>query len=188
MKLLSELSEAEEAEKQARSQQAPTPVDQKPRLLPANEIGVHIADVSHYVRPGTALDDEAVKRGCSVYLVDRTIPMLPEALSNGLCSLNPHEDKCSFSAIFVMDDKAHIHSRWFGRTVMNSAHRFTYETAQAVIDGDPQAAVKYSKGVQTAASAETGMKHREVLLKLNRPGQAPPEGEILQRRHRIRAG
>lgn len=131
------------------------------------EIGVHIADVSHYVRPGTALDDEAVKRGCSVYLVDRTIPMLPEALSNGLCSLNPHEDKCSFSAIFVMDDKARIHSRWFGRTVMNSSHRFTYETAQAVIDGDPQAAVKYSKGVQTAASAETGMKHREVLLKLN---------------------
>jgi ribonuclease R len=128
---------------------------------------VHIADVSHYVRPGTALDDEAVKRGCSVYLVDRTIPMLPEALSNGLCSLNPHEDKCSFSAIFVMDDKARIHSRWFGRTVMNSSHRFTYETAQAVIDGDPQAAVKYSKGVQTAASAETGMKHREVLLKLN---------------------
>ncbi|MFA6432457.1 MAG: ribonuclease R [Candidatus Paceibacterota bacterium] len=132
------------------------------------EIGVHIADVSHYVREGGALDKEAVKRGCSVYLVDRTIPMLPEVLSNDVCSLNPHEDKLSFSAIFVMDDKAHIHERWFGRTVMNSTHRFTYETAQAAIDGVAEGAVKYSKGIQTAASAEAGMKHREHLVTLNR--------------------
>ena len=130
-------------------------------------IGVHIADVSHYVREGTALDAEAVKRGCSVYLVDRTIPMLPEVLSNDVCSLNPHEDKLSFSAMFVMDDKANIKERWFGRTVMNSDHRFTYETAQAAIDGVAPNAVKYSKNIQTAASAEAGMKYHDQLTKLN---------------------
>lgn len=132
------------------------------------EIGVHIADVSHYVREGSALDKEAVKRGCSIYLVDRTIPMLPEVLSNDVCSLNPHEDKLSFSAIFIVDDKAHIHERWFGRTVMNSDHRFTYETAQAVIDGKPENAVKYSKNIQTVASAEAGMKYHNDLVTLNK--------------------
>ena len=132
------------------------------------EIGVHIADVSHFVRPGTALDKEAVKRGCSVYLVDRTIPMLPEALSNGLCSLNPHEDKMSFSAIFVIDDQAHIHERWFGKTVMNSTHRYTYETAQAALEDDTSAAVRYSKGIQTAAMAEPGMKYKTELATLNK--------------------
>jgi ribonuclease R len=131
------------------------------------EIGVHIADVSHYVRPGTAMDAEAVKRGCSIYLVDRTIPMLPEILSNDICSLNPHEDKCSFSAIFIMNGKAQIRERWFGRTVMNSDHRFTYETAQAAIDGVPANAVKYSSNIQTAAMAEPGMKYRDILIKLN---------------------
>ena len=98
------------------------------------EIGVHIADVSHYVREGTALDREARERGFSVYLVDRTIPMLPEVLSNELCSLNPHEDKLSFSSIFVMDEQGRIHDRWFGKTVMNSNKRFTYEAAQEVLD------------------------------------------------------
>ncbi|HTK33162.1 MAG TPA: ribonuclease R [Candidatus Paceibacterota bacterium] len=131
------------------------------------EIGVHIADVSHYVREGSALDKEAVKRGCSVYLVDRTIPMLPEVLSNDVCSLNPHEDKLSFSAIFVIDSKGHIHERWFGRTVMNSTHRFTYETAQAVIDGEPKNVEKYSKGIQVTASVEPGMPYREQLITLN---------------------
>ncbi len=135
---------------------------------PLYEIGVHIADVSHYVREGMALDKEAVKRGCSVYLVDRTIPMLPEILSNDICSLNPHEDKLSFSAIFVLDDKTRIRSRWFGRTVMNSTHRFTYETAQAVIDGEPSKAVGYSSGIQTAASAESGMQYRAELATLDR--------------------
>ena len=135
---------------------------------PLYEVGIHIADVSHYVREGTALDAEAVKRGCSIYLVDRTIPMLPEVLSNDVCSLNPHEDKLSFSAIFVLDDKAQIHDRWFGRTVMNSTHRFTYETAQAVVDGKPENTVKYSSGIQTAESAESGMKHREHLVALDR--------------------
>ena len=132
------------------------------------EIGVHIADVSHYVREGSALDKEAVKRGCSVYLVDRTIPMLPEVLSNDVCSLNPHEDKLTFSAIFTIDDKAKIHSRWFGRTVMNSTHRFTYETAQAAIDGDATLVEKYSSNTQPAALAETGMKYGEQLRTMNR--------------------
>ncbi len=94
------------------------------------EIGVHIADVSHYVRPGTALDREAVKRGCSVYLVDRTIPMLPEVLSNGICSLNPNADRLTFSAVFEMDTNGTIYTRWFGKTIIHSARRFTYEDAQ----------------------------------------------------------
>lgn len=95
------------------------------------EIGVHIADVSHFVQPGTALDREALKRATSVYLVDRTIPMLPEVLSNDLCSLNPHEDKLAFSAIFTINKKtAEVKERWFGRTVINSNRRFTYEEAQ----------------------------------------------------------
>jgi len=143
---------------------------------PLYEIGVHIADVSHYVREGTALDKEAMKRGCSIYLVDRTIPMLPETLSNDLCSLNPGKDKLSFSAIFVMDDRAKIHSRWFGKTVMNSDHRFTYETAQAVIDSStssPQGGyaslvTKYSNGLQKPESVEAGMKYRDVVVTLNR--------------------
>jgi ribonuclease R len=98
------------------------------------EIGVHIADVSHYVIPGTALDEEALKRGCSIYLVDRTIPMLPEVLSNDVCSLNPHEDKLTFSAWFVMNDKGEVLDRKFGKTIINSAHRFTYENAQELLD------------------------------------------------------
>lgn len=135
---------------------------------PLYEIGVHIADVSHFVREGTALDKEAVKRGCSIYLVDRTIPMLPEILSNDVCSLNPHEDKLSFSAIFVVDDHAKVHFRWFGRTVMNSDHRFTYETAQAVIDGDAKNVLKYSKNIQTVESAEKAMPHHDTLVTLNK--------------------
>ncbi len=98
------------------------------------EVGVHIADVSHFVREGTALDKEARERGFSVYLVDRTIPMLPEVLSNNLCSLNPNEDKCAFSAVFEMDEKAKIYSRWFGKTFIRSIKRFTYETAQETLD------------------------------------------------------
>lgn len=131
------------------------------------EIGVHIADVSFFVTPGSKLDDEALKRGCSVYLVDRTIPMLPEALSNDICSLNPHEDKMAFSAIFIMDNASKIYERWFGRTTINSDHRFTYETAQAVIDGDAKNVVKYSKGIQSESSAQEGMMYRDSLLELN---------------------
>lgn len=135
---------------------------------PLYEIGVHIADVSHFVREGNALDVEALKRGCSIYLVDRTIPMLPEVLSNDVCSLNPHEDKLTFSAVFVIDDAAHIHTRWFGRTVINSTHRFTYETAQAAIDGVAANVTKYSKGIQPVELAEAGMQYAEPLITLNR--------------------
>lgn len=99
------------------------------------EVGVHIADVSHYVRPGTELDKEAYRRGTSVYLVDRVLPMLPEELSNIVCSLRPKEDKLTFSAIFELDHKANVHKRWFGRTVIHSDRRFTYEEAQALIEG-----------------------------------------------------
>lgn len=98
------------------------------------EVGVHIADVSHYLRPDTDLDKEAYARGTSVYLVDRCVPMLPERLSNGLCSLRPNEDKLCFSAIFKLDQNGHVLDEWFGRTVINSWHRFTYEEAQVVIE------------------------------------------------------
>lgn len=97
------------------------------------EIGVHIADVSHYVREKTTLDAEAVKREFSVYLVDRTIPMLPEILSNDICSLNPGEEKLTFSAVFEMTNHGHIVSRWFGKTIIKSDKRFTYETAQEIL-------------------------------------------------------
>ncbi|MGC1240530.1 MAG: ribonuclease R [Chryseosolibacter sp.] len=98
------------------------------------EIGVHIADVSHYVTPGSALEKEAFDRATSVYLVDRTIPMLPEKLSNGLCSLRPNEDKLTFSAVFEIDAKGKIHDQWFGRTIIHSDKRFSYEEAQEVIE------------------------------------------------------
>jgi len=98
------------------------------------EVGIHIADVSHYVTDKTALDEEARRRGTSVYLVDRTIPMLPEELSNGLCSLNPNVDRLTFSAIFELDMNGHIHNEWFGRTVIHSDKRFTYENAQKILD------------------------------------------------------
>lgn len=98
------------------------------------EIGIHIADVSHFVTEGSLLDKEARKRGTSVYLVDRTIPMLPEILSNDLCSLNPHEEKFTFSAVFTINDKAEILDRWFGKTIIYSDKRFTYEEAQEILD------------------------------------------------------
>ncbi|MFD1142741.1 ribonuclease R [Larkinella insperata] len=98
------------------------------------EIGVHIADVTHYIRMGTALEDEAFKRGTSVYLVDRVVPMLPEKLSNNLCSLRPNEDKLTFSAVFEMTPDAKVKKEWFGRTVIHSDRRFAYEEAQNVVD------------------------------------------------------
>ena len=112
------------------------------------EVGVHIADVSHYVKPGSALDKEAFERGTSVYLVDRVIPMLPERLSNGLCSLRPNEDKLCFSAVFELDDDANVVEQWFGRTIIHSDTRFSYEDAQKVLEN------------------KSG-KHSEELLKLN---------------------
>lgn len=99
------------------------------------EVGIHIADVSYYVKENTVLDREAYARATSVYLVDRTIPMLPEKLSNGVCSLRPDEDKLCFSAIFKMDGNAQVLDQWFGRTVIRSNRRFTYEDAQTIIEG-----------------------------------------------------
>ncbi len=98
------------------------------------EIGIHIADVSHYLQEGTILDDEAYERATSVYLVDRVVPMLPEVLSNSACSLRPHEEKYTFSAVFQINDKAEVKNQWFGRTVTYSDARFAYEEAQAIIE------------------------------------------------------
>lgn len=98
------------------------------------EIGIHIADVSHYLQEGTILDDEAYNRATSVYLVDRVVPMLPEVLSNFACSLRPHEEKYTFSAVFQLNNKAEVVDSWFGRTVTYSDQRFAYEEAQAIIE------------------------------------------------------
>ena len=99
-----------------------------------HEIGVHIADVTHYVKPKTALEKEAYNRATSVYLVDRTIPMLPERLSNGLCSLRPKEDKLTFACVFEVDPQAKVVNHWIGRTIIHSDRRFAYEQAQECID------------------------------------------------------
>ncbi len=98
------------------------------------EVGIHIADVTHYVQPGSVVDEEAKNRGTSVYLVDRTVPMLPEKLSNKLCSLRPNEDKLTFSAVFEMTPLAKVVNQWFGRTIIKSNYRFAYETVQQIID------------------------------------------------------
>ncbi|MEN0016314.1 MAG: ribonuclease R [Bacteroidota bacterium] len=99
------------------------------------EVGIHIADVSYYVPEGSHIDQEAFARGTSVYLVDRTLPMLPERLSNELCSLRPHQDRLAFSAVFEIDTQGTVHSEWFGETVIHSDKRFTYEEAQQVLQG-----------------------------------------------------
>ncbi len=98
------------------------------------EIGIHIADVSHYLKENSILDEEAFNRATSVYLVDRVVPMLPEVLSNGVCSLNPNEDKLCFSAIFELDTQANVKKEWYGRTVIHSNQRFAYEEAQHIIE------------------------------------------------------
>ncbi len=162
------------------------------------EIGVHIADVSHYVRPGSALDREASKRACSVYMVDRTIPMLPEVLSNDLCSLNAHEDKAAFSSIFVMNAAGEVSQRWFGRTVINSNHRYTYESAQAVLTGEvlkdkKDSGAQYSKelailngiakklNAQRFADGSIDFEKDEVKFELE-PGTGKPLRVILKKR------
>ena len=114
------------------------------------EVGVHIADVSYYVKPGTPVDKEARERGTSVYLVDRTVPMLPEKLCNKLCSLRPHEDKLTFSVVSEIDPKGNVKSRWIGRTVINSDYRFDYGQAQSIIESG--AAVSPPSGVRPADS------------------------------------
>ena len=110
------------------------------------EVGVHIADVTHYVTPGSVVDNEARARGTSVYLVDRTVPMLPEKLSNKLCSLRPNEDKLTFSAVFEITPLGRIVTQWFGRTIINSDYRFAYETAQQIIDAGSKAMTTALRG------------------------------------------
>lgn len=100
------------------------------------EVGIHIADVSHYVTPESLLDKEALERATSVYLVDRVVPMLPEVLSNGVCSLRPQEEKYTFSAVFTVDKKGTIKNEWFGKTVIYSDHRFAYEEVQDIIESN----------------------------------------------------
>jgi ribonuclease R len=118
------------------------------------EVGVHIADVTHYVGPDSLIEEEAKNRATSVYLVDRVVPMLPEHLSNGVCSLRPHEDKLCFSAVFEMTENARLINQWFGKTVINSNRRFAYEEAQEIIEN--------GKG----EFAEELLKLNELALKL----------------------
>ena len=139
------------------------------------EIGIHIADVSHYLQEGSILDDEAFNRGTSVYLVDRVVPMLPEVLSNFACSLRPNEEKYTFSAIFEIDHKATVMNQWFGRTVINSDQRFAYEEAQVIIETKSNfipAAISLTKSDFTASDeiVEATLKLDELakILRRNR--------------------
>ncbi len=131
------------------------------------EIGVHIADVTHYVKLGTRLEEEALNRATSVYLVDRTIPMLPEKLSNNLCSLRPNEDKLTFSAVFEMTHDAQIVKEWFGRTIIHSDKRFSYEEAQEILEIEEgqilidEVSPRYIKPLQT-------LNHLAKILKKER--------------------
>ncbi|MBR5107275.1 MAG: ribonuclease R [Bacteroidales bacterium] len=130
------------------------------------EVGVHIADVTYYVKPGTPVDIEAQARGTSVYLVDRTVPMLPEKLSNKLCSLRPHEEKLTFSAVFEITPLAKVINPWFGRTEIVSDYRFSYELAQEIIDAGDEA-MKQEFG----AGSECGIvpdEVKEAVLRLNK--------------------
>ena len=129
------------------------------------EIGIHIADVSHYVQLNTILEEEAYSRATSVYLVDRVVPMLPEVLSNGVCSLRPNEEKLTFSAMFEMNEKAELINQWFGRTVIYSDQRFSYEEAQEIIESKSDIISS-----EVSLSGERYKVHKEIVdatLKLN---------------------
>src|ERR1700710_1953597 len=153
------------------------------------EVGVHIADVSHYIIPDSALDKEALDRGTSVYLVDRVIPMLPERLSNGLCSLRPNEDKLCFSAVFELDEDAHIVNEWYGKTVIHSNRRFTYEEVQEVIenkagDFDKEIlklnALAYKLRERKFKNGAISFETSEVIFKLDETGK--PTGVYVKER------
>ena len=128
------------------------------------EIGVHIADVTHYVKPHDIIDKEAYERGTSVYLVDRTVPMLPEVLSNNLCSLRQGEDKLTYSAIFEMTPAGKVVKRWFGRTIINSDRRYSYEQAQEIIESSGDYTLKYlgemGSGVETKSIKVSSRKRK----------------------------
>ena len=129
------------------------------------EIGIHIADVSHYLQEGTVLDDEAYERATSVYLVDRVVPMLPEVLSNNACSLRPNEEKYTFSAVFEINKKALLENQWFGRTVTYSDARFAYEEAQHIIETEACEIPKEISITGETYTADTAIK--EAILKLD---------------------
>ncbi len=144
------------------------------------EIGVHIADVTHYVKPGTRLEEEAFNRATSVYLVDRVVPMLPERLSNGLCSLRPDETKCTFSAVFELDLNGKMYTEWFGRTVIHSNRRFSYEEAQERIEsgaGDLAPEINLLNGIAKQLQAQrfragaVSFETEEVKFKLDEEGR-----------------
>ena len=154
------------------------------------EIGIHIADVSHYVKPGSILDDEAYERATSVYLVDRVVPMLPEVLSNNACSLRPHEEKYTFSAVFEMNKKAEVLNKWFGRTVTYSDARFAYEEAQVIIEQNSIGAEDLEVPINTTipeAISLTGKQYEvsqpiaEAILELDRMAK-------ILRKERMHAG
>jgi ribonuclease R len=123
------------------------------------EVGVHIADVGHYLKPGSKLDDEAFKRATSVYLVDRCVPMLPERLSNGICSLKPNEDRLAFSVIFTIDSEGKILNQWHGKTVIHSDRRYSYEEAQEIIEGNDG---DYSKEIRLLDTLARKIRKRRI--------------------------
>ncbi len=125
------------------------------------EVGIHIADVSHYLKEGTILDDEAFERATSVYLVDRVVPMLPEILSNGACSLRPHEEKYTFSAVFEMNNKAEVVKEWFGRTVTYSDARFAYEEAQLIIENNHPDDIRDGAKLNTTITSEISITDKQ---------------------------
>ncbi|MCE1199871.1 MAG: ribonuclease R [Marinilabiliales bacterium] len=144
------------------------------------EVGVHIADVTHYVRMNSIIEEEAYQRATSVYLVDRVVPMLPERLSNGVCSLRPQEEKLCYSAVFQLDESAKVHKEWFGRTVIFSDRRFTYEEAQEVIEtgkGDMQEEIltldRLAKQLREARYKEGSIDFDRVEVKI----QCDPDGK-----------
>ena len=136
------------------------------------EVGIHIADVSHYLKEGTILDEEAYQRATSVYLVDRVVPMLPEVLSNNACSLRPLEEKYTFSAVFELNDRAELINQWFGRTVTYSDARFSYEEAQHIIENKnvdiPKHIALTSKAYKTTQQIKDAILHLDKLAKILR--------------------
>jgi ribonuclease R len=143
------------------------------------EVGIHIADVSYYVQPDTILDEEAFERATSVYLVDRVVPMLPEVLSNYACSLRPHEEKFTFSAVFKINNKAEVIDEWFGRTVTYSDARFAYEEAQEVIE--TKSNIISDKVSLTGVTYKIKDDIKNAILKLN-------ELAIIMRSQRMKSG
>ena len=143
------------------------------------EVGIHIADVSYYVKPDTILDEEAFERATSVYLVDRVVPMLPEVLSNYACSLRPHEEKFTFSAVFKINNKAEVIDEWFGRTVIYSDARFAYEEAQEVID--TKSNTISNKVSLTGSAYDIKNEIKDAILKLN-------DLAVIMRSQRMKSG